>query len=286
MADADRQSVRAAGGIVTRVGPEGRNVLVVHRPQYDDWSLPKGKVDPGETDAIAAVREVAEETEVRARIAARVGCTGYQDLRGRDKTVQYFAMTVEHDPGERAPDDEVDIVAWWPYDEAAERLTYPHDRRLLVDAALDSVEVLVVRHADAGVRGTDFDEVRELSTRGQEQANALVAKLDPYAVGAIISSGATRCRQTVVPYAHTTGQEIVVDARLAEGAGPAGLIELLEHAVTPVVLCSHGDVIGEALHTLDRRGVFLDGDGLAKAGIWSFTVEHGAICHGQYLAPL
>lgn len=283
--DAVVRAVAAAGGVVTRADPHGRRVLVVHRPNYDDWSLPKGKVDPGETWAMAAVREVREETGVRARICARVAQTEYEDRRGRNKTVQYFTMAVDDDPAGRIPDDEVDIVDWWAYDDAVLRLTYPRDRAMLADACLDRVEVLVVRHADAGVRGVERDDVRTLSMRGEAQAAALVERLVPYRVGTIVSSAATRCRQTVEPYARATDHDLVVDERLAEGAGPTGLIALIEQATTPIVLCSHGDVIGDALGLMARRGIELDGDGLAKAGIWSLTVERGTVVHGEYWPP-
>ena len=127
--------VRAAGGVVLRPATtdedEGLHVLVVHRPAYDDWSLPKGKLDPGEDDAIAAQREVHEETGVQARITGDAGSIQYVDRRGRPKTVRYFVMSVDHDPGTRPPDHEVDVVEWWPLDRACTALTYPRDRELL-----------------------------------------------------------------------------------------------------------------------------------------------------------
>lgn len=128
--------VRAAGGVVLRAATaadenDGLHVLVVHRPAYDDWSLPKGKLDPGEDDAIAAQREVHEETGVQASITRDAGSIQYIDRRGRPKTVRYFVMSVAHDPGTRPPDDEVDIVEWWPLDRARAALTYPRDRELL-----------------------------------------------------------------------------------------------------------------------------------------------------------
>jgi len=168
--------VRAAGGLVTRAarrgGPGGERlageraaaaaveVLLVHRPRYDDWTLPKGKLDPGETWEDAAVREVAEETGLRARIdppgAPEVARVTYADHKGRPKLVRYWPMVVDAADGEadleagaeagtdgdrrdgqRGPDepftpnDEVDALRWCSPSEAADLLTYPHDRRLL-----------------------------------------------------------------------------------------------------------------------------------------------------------
>lgn len=128
--------IRAAGGIVLRDDGHGPQVLVVHRPAYDDWSLPKGKLDPGEDDATAAVREVEEETGVRAQVLRDAGAIDYVDRRGRPKVVRYFVMMVMDDPGTREPDDEVDLVAWWPISQARTALTYPRDCELIATLEL------------------------------------------------------------------------------------------------------------------------------------------------------
>lgn len=131
--------VRAAGGVVLRDGPDGPEVLAVHRPTHGDWSLPKGKCDPGETWEDAAVREVAEETGYACRLGPEVGEVSYTDRRGRPKRVRYWAMAAEdaRDP-ERPPDDEVDEVRWLPLALAPHVLTYPHDAEL-ARAAVDLV---------------------------------------------------------------------------------------------------------------------------------------------------
>jgi 8-oxo-dGTP diphosphatase len=124
--------VRAAGGIVTRAGATGTEILVVHRPAYDDWSLPKGKLDPGEDVETGARREVLEETGVHAVVTGRAGSVRYDDRHGRTKEVHYFTMAV-HETSPRSPDDEVDVVEWWPLDTAVTSLTYAHDRALVDD---------------------------------------------------------------------------------------------------------------------------------------------------------
>jgi 8-oxo-dGTP diphosphatase len=122
--------VRAAGGVLTREGEAGVEVLVVHRPRYDDWSFPKGKLDPGETDETAALREVEEETGWRCTLGDELPTRHYEDRHGRPKRVRYWRM----EPVERGPfvpNREVDDVRWIPVGEAATLLSYEGDRRLL-----------------------------------------------------------------------------------------------------------------------------------------------------------
>ena len=118
--------VRAAGGLVERDGL----VLLVHRPRYDDWSLPKGKLDPGEGFEEAALREVEEEAGLRCALGEELPPTRYTDRKGRPKEVRYWRMTVLHDAG-HGLDDEVDELAWLAPTEAAARCTYTHDRELV-----------------------------------------------------------------------------------------------------------------------------------------------------------
>jgi 8-oxo-dGTP pyrophosphatase MutT (NUDIX family) len=140
--------VRAAGGAVWRRGPAGVEVLLIHRPRYDDWSLPKGKVDPGEADEDAAVREVAEEASVVARLGIELPSTEYLDRSGKYKTVRYWAMTVAG--GAAGPDNEVDSVEWLPLDQARGRLSYSRDT-----AVLDALEEAVDGAARLTVMGFD-----------------------------------------------------------------------------------------------------------------------------------
>jgi 8-oxo-dGTP pyrophosphatase MutT (NUDIX family) len=124
--------VRAAGGVVHRSRPDGTlEVLLVHRPRYDDWSLPKGKADPGETDEDCARREVREETGIEVDLEEPLGSVRYQDRRGRPKVVHYWRMRPRAVPEQFLPNHEVDEIAWCPLSEAVGRLTYEHDRGLV-----------------------------------------------------------------------------------------------------------------------------------------------------------
>ncbi len=127
-----REAVLAAGGVVVRETPGGPEVLVVHRPRYDDWSLPKGKLDRGESFEQAALREVAEETGLTCLLARELSPVAYRDGKGRPKQVRYWLMhPVAGDVRDRQPDREIDGIRWLDPARAREILTHAHDRALL-----------------------------------------------------------------------------------------------------------------------------------------------------------
>ncbi|MGH8918190.1 MAG: NUDIX domain-containing protein, partial [Actinomycetes bacterium] len=140
--------LRAAGGLVWRRGPDEVEVVLVHRRQYDDWSFPKGKVDDGETDEQAAVREVEEEAGVICRLGAELASSSYTDSTGRPKVVRYWVMTVQ--AGTVAGAHEIDRAEWVPLSEVRERMSYARDHGLVdgLEAAIGAASGLTVRELD------------------------------------------------------------------------------------------------------------------------------------------
>ena len=128
----DQAEVRAAGGVVLRAADDGPEVAIVHRPKYDDWSLPKGKLEAGEDWEEAALREVAEETGLRCELGAELTSTNYRDRKGRPKRVRWWAMKPLG--GEFSADDEVDEMRWVPVDDAEGMLDYEADGALVREA--------------------------------------------------------------------------------------------------------------------------------------------------------
>ena len=245
----------SAGVVVFR---PGKRVLLVHRPKYDDWSFPKGKLDRGEHPTAAAVREVDEETGLHVRLGPPLSSQRYRvpSPRGtqRMKTVQYWTGRVlgDDDVSGYLVNAEIDDVRWVEAAEAFEQLTYLYDADTLREALKvrrKTTPVVVLRHAAArsrkAWRGDDVD--RPLLSTGRLQAERLVPVLAAYGVTRVVTSGSERCVQTVAPYAGTTGWELEPDAHLSEGGASAEqvrrTVEALVDEARPTVLCTHRPVL-------------------------------------------
>lgn len=280
--------IRAAGGVVLRQ-PGGRcEVVLVHRPRYDDWAFPKGKLLDGEAEEAAALREVLEETGLRCRLGKVIGVVTYTDALDRPKTVRYWTMRLVN--GAFTPSGEVDQLRWVDVAEADELLTYPHDRDLLRAAigpeALGPLYVL--RHAKARSREgwPGPDKKRPLTRPGRRQAARLVERLADLDVECILSSPFVRCVQSVAPLARERGLEIEVAPVLAEGreiAQVAAFLESLDDRAT--VVCGHGPEIQGLITRLRRRGAEVDGPrSTAKGAMWVLDRAGDRITAARYLA--
>lgn len=287
---ADRPRVRAAGGVLWRLVDGEVRVALVHRPKYDDWSLPKGKLDPGEPAVLGAVREVWEETGFRAVPGRRLGESRYRVLAGgreADKTVRWWAMRATG--GDFEPGAEVDQLRWASLQSALARVSAGYDcAPLLAFAATpaETTSVLLVRHASAGDRDTwaGTDDERPLDPTGKEQAEALAPLLAAYAPQRVLSAPLTRCVDTVAPLAALLGRDVepAVAAREDQnGSGAGRLVQLLAalgEAGQGAVLCSQGGAIPAAVEALTGRP-----DVAARKGsVWALSFAGGHLVDADY----
>ena len=233
-----RPPVLAAGALVWRLKNDKLQVLVVHRPRYDDWSSPKGNAEPGESMVLTAIREVAEETGRQIVLGRYLGKARRRLVSGRKKRTLYWAAQVlpEAGPGEGlraavkpASKREIDKVRWWKVKKAARKLTHADDKRLLArlvdwyeSGQLQVHSLVLVRHAKAVSRATwgygiNSEITRPLVMgRGQAQARDVAALLSAYGVGELVSSPWRRCVDTLAPYAHGCGLDLRSDEAFTE----------------------------------------------------------------------
>jgi 8-oxo-(d)GTP phosphatase len=282
--------VRAAGGLVVRTIDGARVIALVHRPRYDDWTFPKGKLHAGETDEETALREVAEETGLRCTLVRDLGTVRYRDRDDRPKVVRYWVM---EGVGEDVfvPNTEVDELRWLSEADASGLLSYDPDRDLLAGFARGEGDATayLVRHARAGSRDKwqGDDALRPLSKAGRRQAEALVTTFRGMEVARIVSSPSVRCVQTVRPLALDRGLPVETSDALAEGAdlGDA-MAQLAELTPTPTVLCSHGDVIPAlVLHLVDRGATIVGERDWKKGSTWMLEREDGRVVRASYVPP-
>ena len=282
----DPGMIQAAGALLWRPSRKhGVKVALVHRPRYDDWSLPKGKADRGETAPVTAAREVAEETGFRCAIGRALTSVSYEVSAG-PKTVVYFAGRLID--GSFEPNREVDVLEWLPVAAAAERMSYEYDQAVLDTFTVEEPElrsIVLVRHGRAGHRESfDGDDGRRpLDAKGRRQAEALADELLPFAPLAVHSAPIERCQQTVEPLAGRVGTKVLGEPLLGEEVyrdDPAGarrrLVELVSTTsdIGAVVACSQGGVIPGVVKSLaGRSDVSIGEAGTPKAAYWVLTFD-------------
>lgn len=285
--------VLAAGGVLWRPTGNGLELALVHRPRYDDWSLPKGKLDGGETAPAAAVREIAEETGYTAHLGRRLTDVSYQVPEGL-KVITWWAARARG--GVFVPNKEVDELRWLPPAAAYLLLSYDHDRRVLERFAEVDVRtwrpLLLVRHAKAGRRrdGADnglSDDLRPLSVKGRGQAGRLVELLGLFGPARVYSAPPLRCADTVAPLADALGEPVRREPLLGEERYPddphAAVARLREIAGEPgpAVVCSQGGVIPDLLHRLTGA---VDPP-FQKGGTWVLGFTGDEVATSDYYPP-
>jgi 8-oxo-dGTP diphosphatase len=288
------EAILSAGAVLWRPAAHGIELLLVHRPKYDDWSLPKGKREPGEHVLLTAAREVLEETSVRPVFGPRLRTVEYL-AHGRPKQVDYWSALSAHD--EVAASHEIDAVSWLPLPQAMGRLSYPHDADVI--ASLQpraTVPLILVRHASAGHRDSwdGQDLMRPLDAEGTMDAPLLADLLACFAPRArVISSPAVRCTESVRPYADRFGGSVEAKAVLTVPGRDSFLdgtdrAETLRHlfrnlvaAAQPVVVCLHREnlplALAAASAVLDAPPPAEPDLELPKGGFWVLHIAAGRL---------
>ena len=283
--------VLAAGAVCWRIVGGKVRVLLVHRTQHKDISLPKGKVDPGELLPQTAVREIAEETGLTVGLGAPLGEVRYKIPSGRDKIVYYWSAEVDAHALETArfrPNDEISSLEWVSMNKARNRLSYPHDVDI-IDAFAErwksgrarTFAVVIVRHGKAvpAEAWDGPDSTRPLLLRGTAQANDIAPSIAAYLPEKIYTSTAARCVATIAPLAALTGikpKEIAGISQDAFESDEATIGQLLAKRLKSkktIVLCSHGPVIPEIIRELAN---------LTRTPHTSEVASVGALSTGEY----
>ncbi len=286
--------VYAAGGVLWRPGhrESAPEVAVIHRPRYDDWSLPKGKVDPGETEPITAVREVFEETGHPVQLGRRVTTVNYP-IEQRTKKVQYWSARSLG--GSFAPNNEVDDLVWLAVPAALKKVSYAYDRKVLRRWAKhppDTQSVLIVRHGTAGSKSrfSGDDKIRPLDKKGRAQAEALVAQLSAFGPTDVYAADRVRCHQTVEPFAEELGVIIGNEPTLTEEAyadnpkrARRRVLQIAGSHPTPVI-CTQGKVIPDLIAWwCERDGVRPDKSRNRKGSTWVLSLVDGHLIAADHI---
>jgi 8-oxo-dGTP diphosphatase len=292
-ADDYQPTIWAAGAVVYRVRDSRPEILLVHRPRYDDWSLPKGKLDRRESFKTCAEREVKEETGVIGVVEQPIGTVGYVTPAGNYKAVRYWLIRAETESF--SPNNEVDKIRWARPKKAAEKASYGRDVALLRAGALMARgrmpgKVFLVRHADAGSKKKwkKADSVRPISKKGHEQVEELVTRLVRTPINSIVSSPSLRCDQTVGPLAQRLGLKVKQSKLLRKNVAPSEVLRLIKQSRgSRLVLCSHRETIGPLIkHLAAEPKVEVSGElEWPKGSIWELTTRGGRVTKARFIPP-
>lgn len=299
-------TVVAAGAVCWRLVDGKVRVLLIYREYHHDVSLPKGKVDPGESTPQTAVREIAEETGYRVCLGAPLGTAEYLLPGGRDKVVHYWAAEVTDEAFDKAgpftPNDEVQLIEWVPLAKARGQLTYERDAEVL-DRFADRVTtdtartfaLIALRHGKA-VPPTEWsgvDSTRPLLPAGRKQAKSIAAGIAAWRPSRIISSTAARCLATVEPLSAATHVGVKQTDDISQDAYETGNDDVekvvkkrLKKGVN-AVLCSHGPVLPEIVRQITaqtRGGHRVDLRRYSSLGTADYTVLHVSSSDGTLVA--
>jgi len=257
----------AAGAIPYRIVDGKLQVLLIHRPKYDDWSWPKGKLDAGESIAECAIREVREEIGLRITLGLPLSATAYS-VKNKSKVVYYWAAKTDPQTIVEPDGAECDQTQWVSVKRAREMLSNPTDAQPLEDLAkahkngtLNAQPVLIVRHAKAKPRGnwTKAEGDRPLAATGRRQAQALSRMLEAWQPANVASSPWIRCVQTVAPYATLHAMKIKSVKALTEHSAnrhperARRAVQKLLNKYRSQAICTHRPVLPIVIEVLAKN---------------------------------
>lgn len=288
---ARRPVIVAAGGVVWRLQATGPEVAVIRRERYRDWTLPKGKLEPDESELLAAIREVREEIGAEVAVSRSLDHVRYR-VDGAVKTVAFWVMRYVGGEFERSA--EIDELKWLTPEVAASRLSYKMDRSVLssfTSRPLPEAVVILVRHAKAGKRSqwSGEDRLRPLDAEGEQQAQRLAVLLSAFAPARILSADLARCVQTVEPLAKARGLDIELSPEFADESyesDPAATMTGLRSLAKPdavTVVSSQGVTIPGIIDQLGELGpVVPPSSQTRKAAAWVLAFADGDVISADY----
>ena len=256
-------AIIAAGSVIWRKVNGEVQIALVHRPRYDDWSLPKGKQDPGESTIACAYRETLEETNLKVSFGPYIGDIEYFVADGL-KQVFYWSARLADDSPEFHPNDEVDALEWYSISDAVEKVTRDSDREIIEkfnDVAFDSYPLIMLRHAKAIAREEwqSEDEDRPLEQLGQQQARRMLSLYQVYGLTQIHTSDAVRCHDTVEQMAKALGIAMKITNKISEYTWKKNKEKAIDYAKDlikenePILLCSHNPVLPRMMEKLTKK---------------------------------
>jgi 8-oxo-dGTP diphosphatase len=256
-------TVIAAGSVIWRKRDNQIQIALVHRPRYDDWSLPKGKQDLGESLIACAYRETLEETNLKVSFGPYIGDIEYFVAEGLKK-VYYWSARLADDSPEFHPNEEVDLLEWQSLEDAIEKSTRDSDREIIekfVNTPFDSYPLIMLRHAKALAREEwqGEDEDRPLEQLGQQQARRMLSLYQVYGLTQIHTSDAVRCHDTVEQMAHALKISLTITNKVSEYTWKKNKEKAIDYAKDlikvnePVILCSHNPVLPRMMEKLTKK---------------------------------
>ncbi|KGA19093.1 hypothetical protein GM50_6595 [freshwater metagenome] len=281
--------IQAAGAVLWRYSQKKIEIALVHRPRYDDWSLPKGKVEEKESHIACAYREVIEETGYTPEFGPEIGQATYKVEEGK-KIVRYWSARATDATPTAIDTTEIDEVLWLEVKEAKKKLTLEDDRAIVdffTEVGVDTTPLVLLRHAKALKReewdGDDAD--RPLNNLGQLQTKRLLPQFFPYNITEVHSSDAYRCMQTVEDLTRALDLNLFIALDLSEDAFAKDKDAALDYVSSlmidgkNVLICSHNPILPKVLKKLVGKKYFKEMDSkLEPAQAWVIHHKDGEVC--------